>query len=123
MFSHFLRKLFPFGRRLAVNRIASHGRVWHLTPEARHVFNVPDLDRWIADGSAVVVKSNPARTVYRVTLPTGTIFVKHCRITGPRAWAREVLRPAKARLEFENARTLAERGIAAVEPLAWGHHD
>jgi hypothetical protein len=33
------------------------------------------------------------------------------------------LRPAKARLEFENARTLAERGIAAVEPLAWGHRD
>ncbi len=123
MFSHFLRKLSPFGSRRVERRVTQQGRVWHLTPAAKFVFDAPDLARWIADGSAIIVKSNPARIVYRVTLPTATIFVKHCRITGPRAWAREVLRPAKAKLEFENARLLAERGIAAVEPLAWGHID
>src|SRR5213076_3007172 len=107
MFSHFLRKLFPLGSNATVRRVKAHDHVWHLTPG----FDVPDLDEWIAAGSAVVVKSNPARTVYRVALPTGAIYVKHCRITGPRAWAREVLRPAKARLEFENALALRDRGI------------
>ena len=41
------------------------------------------------------MKSGPHRTVYRVALPSGTVYVKHCRINGPRAWAREVMRPAE----------------------------
>lgn len=124
MFSHFLRKVLPFGRWAAprTRAVALGHRIWHLTPEASLLFggNGPDFDRWLADGIAVVVKSNPQRIVYRVALPDGTVFVKHCRITGVRAWAREVLRPAKARLEFENALALRERGIDAVVPLAWG---
>src|SRR5262249_36998016 len=72
---------------------------------------------------AEVVKTGPHRTVYRVALPGGTVYVKHCRIMGPRAWAREVLRPAKARLEFENALALRDRDIPAVVPLAWGCPD
>lgn len=125
MFSHFLRKIVPFGRWAApaVDTLERNGRVWHLTPDAASVFGPqgPDLDQWLADGHAVVVKTNPQRTVYRVVLPGGTVYVKHCRITGIRSWAREVLRPAKARLEFENALALRDRGISAVVPLAWGH--
>jgi Ser/Thr protein kinase RdoA (MazF antagonist) len=125
MFSHFLRKVSPFGRWAAARRVVVGPRVWHLTSEAEAVFGPtgPDLDRWLADGVAEVVKSNPQRTVYRVRLPGGAVYVKHCRITGFRAWAREVLRPAKARLEFENALALRDCGVSAVVPLAWGHSD
>src|SRR5262245_39963368 len=100
MFSHFLRKFRMFTARSQTIRIGV--RKWRLAPNAMDVFGSagPDLDRWIAESCTQVVKSGPHRTVYRVTLPTGTVYVKHCRITGPRAWAREVLRPPKARLEF-----------------------
>jgi tRNA A-37 threonylcarbamoyl transferase component Bud32 len=128
MFSHFLRKLGSLGPVVSntdTRTVRTGGRKWHLTPDATAAFGPdgPDLDRWLADGLAEVVKSGPHRTVYRVTLPGGTVYVKRCRVSGPRAWAREVLRPAKARLEFENARTLRDRGIAAVVPLAWGGPD
>ncbi|HXD86128.1 MAG TPA: lipopolysaccharide kinase InaA family protein, partial [Urbifossiella sp.] len=98
------------------------GRRWHLAPSAMTAFGPkgPDLDRWIASGAAEVVKSGPHRTVYRVQLPGGAMFVKHCRINGLRAWAREVLRPPKAQLEFENLLTAQQHGIAAAVPLAWG---
>lgn len=125
MFSHFLRKIWPFGSRPSSGVHRAGVRVWHLTADAAAVLGPagPDLERWIADGSAVVVKTNPQRTVYRVTLPGGTVYVKHCRVRGFRAWAREVLRPAKARLEFENAQELQARGIPTVVPLAWGGPD
>ncbi|MFO0852481.1 MAG: lipopolysaccharide kinase InaA family protein [Gemmataceae bacterium] len=48
------------------------------------------------------------------------MYLKHCRANTPRAVARELLRPAKARLEFENALRLRQLGIPTVEPLAWG---
>ena len=98
------------------------GRVWHLSPEGEALFGSvgPALDRWLADGTAEVVKHGSHRTVYRVALPTGAVYVKHCRINGPRAWAREALRPPKARLEFENARRLLALGVGAAVPLAWG---
>lgn len=128
MFSHFLRKVLPFGWRVSAGptrTVRAAGRVWHLTADAADVFgpDPPDVAGWVRDGRAEVVKGAAHRTVYRVPLPGGTVYVKHCRVTGPRAWAREVLRPAKARLEFENALALRERGIAAVVPLAWGSPD
>lgn len=126
MFSHFLRKLGSLIRTGSSTRtLRLSGRTWHLAPNAMAAFGPggPDLDRWIADGSARIVKTGPHRTVYRVTLPAGVVYVKHCRIMGPRAWAREVVRPPKACLEFENLLTLQQRGIAAVSPLAWGRAD
>lgn len=128
MFSHFLRKVSPFGWRVTAgptHAARAAGRVWHLTPDAADVLGpaAPDLDAWLRDARTEVVKTGPHRTVYRVPLPGGMVYVKHCRITGPRAWAREVLRPAKARLEFENALALRDRGIPAVVPLAWGCPD
>jgi tRNA A-37 threonylcarbamoyl transferase component Bud32 len=44
-------------------------------------------------------------------------------VTSPRAWGREVIRLPKAQLEFDNATALRERGVPAVEPLAWGGRD
>ncbi len=105
--------------------VRAGGRVWHLSPEGEALFGSagPDLDRWLADGSAEVVKHGPHRTVSRVALAAGTIYVKHCRINGPRAWIRETLRPPKARLEFENAAWLISLGIGAAVPLAWATAD
>jgi serine/threonine protein kinase len=119
MFSHFLRKLGSFGRPAGSVRVG--GRRWQLAPDAGGF--VPDLDGWLAAGLAEVVKENPYRTVYRVTLPGGAVFVKRCRVKGFRAWWREVLRPPKARLEFDNALALLARGVPAARPVSWGHAD
>jgi tRNA A-37 threonylcarbamoyl transferase component Bud32 len=122
MLADLRRKLNTFLRPPQLPVVQSRGWRWQLTPAGVAVLgpNGPDLAQWITSRLAVVVKSHPARVVYRVGLPGGTVFVKHCRITGPRAWAREVIRPPKARLEFENALLLRDRGLPAVEPLAWG---
>lgn len=95
---------------------------WCVTLAAGDIFgpNGPDPDAWVRDGLATVIKQGSQRTVYRVQLPGGLIFVKRCRINGFRAWLRELVRSPKARLEFENAMTLRDRGLPAVEPLAWG---
>ncbi|MFO0805321.1 MAG: lipopolysaccharide kinase InaA family protein [Gemmataceae bacterium] len=125
MFSHFLRKLTAFRTAPELRTVRIGERKWRLAPNAMFAFgpNGPDLDRWIANGSASIVKSGPHRTVYRVQLPGGVVFVKHCRILGARAWLREAVRPAKARLEFENLFELQKRGIPAAVPLAWGTFD
>jgi tRNA A-37 threonylcarbamoyl transferase component Bud32 len=122
MFADLLRKLATWTRPPQLPVVQAHGWSWHLTPAGAAVLGStgPDFAQWIASGRAVVVKSHPARTVYRVGLPAATIFVKHCRISGPRGWAREVIRPPKARLEFENALRLRDCGLPAIEPLAWG---
>ena len=85
MLSHFLRKLVSVGSTEA-GSLRLGGRRWHLAPGATGF--VPDLDGWLADGLATVVKENPYRMVYRVELPGGAVFVKRCRVRGPRAWWR-----------------------------------
>lgn len=66
-----------------------------------------------------LVKKNRQRTVSRIERAGQRYYVKTCRIDGLRAWFRDLFRGPKARLEFEKARELAARGIAAVEPVAW----
>ncbi|AMV28495.1 3-deoxy-D-manno-octulosonic-acid kinase [Gemmata sp. SH-PL17] len=125
MFGDVLRKFGSLVAGATGPIVRARDRVWHLSPEGQALFGSagPALDAWIADGSAEVVKSGPHRTVYRVVLASGTVYVKHCRINGPRAWAREVIRSPKARLEFENATRLRALGIGAAIPLAWGTSD
>lgn len=121
MFSHFLRKLGSLaGRR--DRTVAVGGLVWWVEPAGVELFGAggPDLVAWEKAGLTEVVKQNLQRTISCVRLPSGTVYVKRCRANTPRSWAREVLRPAKARLEFENALALRQLGIDAVEPLAWG---
>jgi serine/threonine protein kinase len=95
---------------------------WTLAPAGRALLNDKDLrlDDHLTAGRAEVVKHGSHRTVYRITLPTGVIYWKLCRISGPGAWWRDFFRGWKAKLEFDRARELAARGIATVEPLAWG---
>ena len=124
MFGDMLRKFGSLVAPATGPTVRAAGRVWHLSPEGEALFGcAPPFDEWLADGSAEVVKSGPHRTVYRVALASGAVYVKHCRINGRRAWAREVLRSPKARLEFENAARLRALGIGAAVPLAWGAPD
>ncbi len=123
MFNHFLRKLGSLaGRSPPAARTAAGGLAWCVEPAGVELFGPggPDLACWEKAGLTEVVKQNLQRTISRVRLPGGTVYVKRCRANTPRSWAREVLRPAKARLEFENARALRALGVGAVEPLAWG---
>ena len=125
MWSDVLRKFGTLVTPPVGPAVRAAGRVWHLSAEGEALFGAagPAVDRWLADGSATVVKSGPHRTVYRVALAGEAVYLKHCRINGPRAWAREVMRPPKARLEFENAARLRALGVGAAVPLAWGTPD
>jgi tRNA A-37 threonylcarbamoyl transferase component Bud32 len=121
MFSHFLRKIGSLTGRPA-RTVAAGGLVWRVEPAGVELFGPdgPDLTAWEKAGLVEVVKRNLQRAISRVRLSGGTVYVKQCRANTPRSWVREVLRPAKARLEYENALALRKLGIGAVEPLAWG---
>ncbi len=80
----------------------------------------PDPAAWAREGRVAVLKENLQRTIARVELPGGAVYLKRVRANTPRSLLREWVRPAKARLEFENMLELRGRGVATVEPLAWG---
>jgi tRNA A-37 threonylcarbamoyl transferase component Bud32 len=67
-----------------------------------------------------VVKHGPHRTVYHVTLPGLDLYLKHFRLRDARAWLREAVRPAKARMEFDRALAVAAREIPTITPLGVG---
>lgn len=117
MFSHFLRKLASLTARPDPSAVRAGGLVWHPLPAAADL--VPLLPALLTHPSAVVVKENLQRTILRIDLPGGAVFVKRVRANTPRAWARELLRPPKGRLEFENAVRLRRLGVPCAEPLAW----
>jgi tRNA A-37 threonylcarbamoyl transferase component Bud32 len=78
------------------------------------------LEEWLLTDAARVVKHGPHRTVYHVALPGLSFYLKHYRLPSVRAWLRELMRPAKARLEYERALAVADRQISTVVPLALG---
>lgn len=102
--------------------LVSGGVRWQIQPGLEFLFG-PDglrLDEWLAAGQAHVVKHGPHRTVYHVVLPELDFFVKHNRLADGRAWLRELVRPSKARGEYEHALAAAARGVPTFEPLAVG---
>jgi len=102
--------------------VAIDGVRWTRTAVGREVLSDADLRlaEHISAGRATVIKSGEHRTVYRVDLARETVYWKECRLYGPRAWWRDFFRGPKAKLEFDQARALAGRGVPTVEPLAWG---
>src|ERR1041385_569702 len=76
------------------------------------------LPEWLENGQARVVKQGPHRVVYRVELPGLCFYVKHNFVHDQRSWFRQLVRPSKARIEFERACAAAERGIPTIAPLA-----
>lgn len=96
---------------------------WHMAPGVRERLLVSEempLSDWLREGTATVVKDAPHRAVYRVRLPEFDCYVKHYRMLGFRSHVRAMLRPNKARREFEIALSIQRLGVAAPEPLAWG---
>lgn len=104
---------------------------WHILPELLHndlhgsaaqlfLTDGPPLDEWRSRGVASVVKDRPQRMVYRVVLPGLDFYLKQYRIADARAWLRELVRPSKARLEWERTLAVAERGVPTIKPLAFG---
>ncbi len=80
--------------------------LWHVLPHCRDALLGPDgllLDEWLRNGQARVVKHGPHRTVYHVTLPDLNFYLKHYRLADTRARLRQLVRPSKARMEFEHA--------------------
>jgi tRNA A-37 threonylcarbamoyl transferase component Bud32 len=67
-----------------------------------------------------VVKHGPHRTVYHIALPELDFYLKHNRLADGRAWLRELVRPSKARIEYNHALAVAARGVPTIEPLAVG---
>jgi tRNA A-37 threonylcarbamoyl transferase component Bud32 len=106
--------------------VTAGGVYWQIAAEYRDLLLGPDglrLDEWQSAGMAQVVKHGPHRSVYRVSLPGLDCHIKHYRLMNLRAWLRELVRPAKALVEYRRALAIAGRGVATVEPLAVGRRD
>jgi tRNA A-37 threonylcarbamoyl transferase component Bud32 len=103
--------------------VTAGGVRWQVAATHRDLLLGPDglrLPEWLRTDRARVVKQGPHRTVYRVTLDGLRLFVKHNRLYDARAWLRQLVRPSKARTEFDHALAVAARGVPTFVPLAVG---
>ena len=93
----------------------AHGYWWQINEAQRQHFDaVTDLHR------GMVVKQNLQRTISRIETPMGAVYLKRSQVNTSRSYLRDVLRPPKAQLEYENALALLGQGITAIQPIAWG---
>lgn len=94
---------------------------WHLRPElAARSIDLAAIDRWLADGSARIVKQGPQRTIYHVDRSGFAFFVKRHHLPDTTTWLRQSLRTPKARREYKALEELGRRGVPVPEPLGWG---
>jgi len=96
---------------------------WQISPECRERLIGPEglrLQEWLESGQASIVKHGPHRTVYSVNLSDFHFHLKHHRLPNLRAWLRQLVRPPKARMEYERALALTARGIPTITPLGLG---
>ncbi len=99
---------------------------WSLRPdlfERRDELFGPDglrLAEWTAGGQATVVKQAHHRAIYRVVLPGLDFHLKRYPAGGLVSWLQHLVRPTRARAEYERALSLAMLQVPAVEALAIG---
>jgi tRNA A-37 threonylcarbamoyl transferase component Bud32 len=97
---------------------------WWVAPGLSDALLGPEglrLDEWLRNGRATVIKEGPHRVVHRVELTDGqVVYVKHNLVPDFRTLLRQLVRPSKARLEFERAIALSARGVPTIVPLALG---
>jgi tRNA A-37 threonylcarbamoyl transferase component Bud32 len=96
---------------------------WTVASEVRDLLLGPAglrLDEWLRSGQARIIKKGPHRVVYRIELPQLTFFVKKNLVPDWTTWLRQLVRPSKARTEFERALAVAQRGLPTFLPLALG---
>jgi len=104
-------------------RVFAGGYRWWLPADRQSLLLGPGglrLDEWISTGQAHVVKKGHHRIVYRVELPGLVFYLKHNLLPDLRSWFRQLVRPSKARMEFNRALAVAERGLPTITPLALG---
>ncbi|HWG45933.1 MAG TPA: lipopolysaccharide kinase InaA family protein [Gemmataceae bacterium] len=102
--------------------LVAGGIRWQIQPGMEPLFGSDGLrlDEWLAAGQARVIKHGPHRTVYHVVLPELDFYLKHNRLADCRAWLRQLVRPSKARSEYEHTLAVAARQVPTMEPLAIG---
>src|SRR5262245_29231975 len=96
---------------------------WLVPPQHREQLFDADglrLPEWLRDGRARIVKQAPHRTIYRVALDGLTFYLKHYPLADLRGWLRHLVRPSKARTEYQRALTIAARQVPTFVPLALG---
>ncbi len=78
------------------------------------------ISRWLDRGEAEVVKTGSHRTVYRLQLAQGKFYLKHYRTPDWQAVLQNVVRPCRAQLEWQAAKTVAGLGLKTFETVAIG---
>jgi tRNA A-37 threonylcarbamoyl transferase component Bud32 len=78
------------------------------------------LKEWRNTGVLQTLKEAPHRTLYRVNLPAGVVYLKHYPLPDLRSRLRQLVRPSKGRAEFNKVIEVAKRGVPTIEPLASG---
>jgi Ser/Thr protein kinase RdoA (MazF antagonist) len=110
-------------RRPAWDWVDDGATGWWVQPTWREALLGPNglrLDQWRREGRLTTVKTGPHRTVYRVDLPTGGVYVKHNLVPDMRARLRQWFRRGKGRNEAKRAELLARVGVATITPVALG---
>lgn len=106
------------------HRFHCAGWHWYVRSDWRDLLLHKDgqlrLEQWQAERRLQVIKAATHRRVYRVTLPTAVIFIKHYPIADWRSRFRQWGRTSKARREWLIAQVCAEHQLPTIEPLAFG---
>jgi len=106
-----------------MNLLRSSGIIWrgeHLIVGELLDAQLPASDGVVSAGPATVIKSGPHRSVYRIVLPSGPVFLKHYKTSDWRARARNILGRNPAKREAAAAACLAAAGIETTEVAALG---
>ena len=106
----------------SLNQLTVAGFRWSLAPSLQMQLLDDQglrLREWLQTGQARVVKQGPHRLVYRVELPGLRFYVKHNLIHDQRTWLRHLVRPSKARIEYDLAVIAAGRGIPMKGASPW----
>jgi tRNA A-37 threonylcarbamoyl transferase component Bud32 len=109
------------GEEAAVARVgkcSGGGVCWQIGEGCADIFDQRFPDECLADGTARVVKSGPHRTVYRLSIGGLDVHLKHYHPAGGGA-LRDLL-PSPARREYRRTLAVARRGVATLQPLAFG---
>ncbi|HEY3965604.1 MAG TPA: lipopolysaccharide kinase InaA family protein [Planctomycetaceae bacterium] len=72
------------------------------------------------EGTVETVKTGPHRTVYRLCLPSDEFYVKHFRNDHWKGLLLNLVRPTKAKAEWQAAQRIAQLAVPTFEPVALG---
>lgn len=75
------------------------------------------IERWLAEGSATIVKQGAHRSVYRLDLPQGAFYLKREHHHDLSAKLRRFVRHSASRREWTKSRELSRRKIPTIEAL------